>query len=128
VVIWRRAQTVLLSAQDMPVAKIAGVTFTRADQVRNVIHSFNADGLDSFYPKYKGGRPKTFTLPERRGIKKIAKSKPVEHDLRYMFCERAQRAPGAGGAPIGAPVPCTGRRRPVRRRCRPRRPARAPPV
>jgi hypothetical protein len=30
VVIWRRAQMVLLSAQRMPVAKIAEVTFTRA--------------------------------------------------------------------------------------------------
>ncbi len=29
---WRRAQTVLLPAQGMPVAKIAGVTFTSADQ------------------------------------------------------------------------------------------------
>lgn len=34
-------------------------------------------------PKYKGGRPKTFTLPERREIKKIAKSRPVEHGLPF---------------------------------------------
>nr|WTB35437.1 helix-turn-helix domain-containing protein [Streptomyces sp. NBC_00830] len=74
VVTWRRAQMVLLSAQGMPVAKIAAVTFTSADRVRDVIHNFNADGFDSLYPKYKGGRPKTFTLPERREIKKIAKS------------------------------------------------------
>jgi hypothetical protein len=33
--------------------------------------------------KYKGGRPKTFTLPERRDIKNIAKSKPTEHDLPF---------------------------------------------
>jgi transposase len=74
---------VLLSAQGMPVAKIAEVTFTSADRVRDVIHNFNADGFDSLYPKYKGGRPKTFTLPERREIKKIAKSKPTEHDLPF---------------------------------------------
>ncbi|AEY93825.1 putative transposase [Streptomyces hygroscopicus subsp. jinggangensis 5008] len=48
-----------------------------------MIHNFNADGFDSLYPKYKGGRPKTFTLPERREIKKFAKSKPVEHDLPF---------------------------------------------
>ena len=30
-----------------------------------------------------GGRPKTFTLPERREIKKIAKSEPTEHDLPF---------------------------------------------
>lgn len=83
VVTWRRAQMVLLSAQGMPVDKIAAVTFTSADRVRDVIHNFNADGFASLYPKYKGGRPRTFTLPERREIKKIAKSKPAEHDLPF---------------------------------------------
>ncbi|MEU2238550.1 IS630 family transposase [Streptomyces sp. NPDC018338] len=83
VVTWRRAQMVLLSAQRMPVARIAEVTFTSTDRVRDVIHNFNADGLDALYPKYKGGRPRTFTLPERREIKKIAKSKPTEHDLPF---------------------------------------------
>ncbi len=80
-VTWRRAQMVLLSAQGMSVGKIAEVTFTSADRVRDVIGNFNADGFDSLYPKYKGGRPRTFTLPERREIKKIAKSKPAEHGL-----------------------------------------------
>ncbi|GGT59246.1 hypothetical protein GCM10010271_73220 [Streptomyces kurssanovii] len=83
VVTWRRAQMVLLSAQGIPVAKIAEVTFTSGDRVRDVLHNFNADGFDFLYPKYKGGRPKTFTLPERREIKKIAKSKPTEHDLPF---------------------------------------------
>lgn len=83
VVTWRRAQMVLLSAQGMPVAKIAEVSFTSDDRVRDVIHNFNIDGFESLYPKYKGGRPKTFTLPERREIKKIAKSKPAEHDLPF---------------------------------------------
>lgn len=67
----------------MDVAKIAEVTFTSADRVRDVIHNFKADGFDSLYPKYRGGRPRTFTLPERREIKKIAKSKPVEHGLPF---------------------------------------------
>ncbi|MFB6940375.1 IS630 family transposase [Streptomyces sp. NPDC056305] len=83
VVTWRRAQMVLLSAQGMPVAKIAEVSFTSDDRVRDVIHNFNADGFDSLHPKYSGGRPRTFTLPERREIKKIAKSKPAEHDLPF---------------------------------------------
>ncbi|MEV1039932.1 IS630 family transposase [Streptomyces sp. NPDC050204] len=83
VVTWRRAQMLLLSAQGMPVDKIATVTFTSPDRVRDVIHNFNADGFEALYPKYKGGRPKTFTLPERREIKKIAKSKPVEHGLPF---------------------------------------------
>jgi transposase len=83
VVTWRRAQMVLLSAQRMPGARIAEVTFTSPDRLRDVIHNFNADGFDSLYPKYSGGRPRTFTLPERREIKKIAKSKPVEHGLPF---------------------------------------------
>ncbi|QUH01842.1 IS630 family transposase [Saccharopolyspora erythraea] len=83
VVTWRRAQMVLLSAQGMPVAKIATVAFTSEDRVRDVIHNFNTDGFDSLYPKYKGGRPPTFTLPQRREIKKVAKSKPAEHGLPF---------------------------------------------
>lgn len=43
VVTWRRARMVLLSAQGMDVAKIAEVTFTSADRVRDVIHDFDAD-------------------------------------------------------------------------------------
>jgi transposase len=92
VVTWRRAQMVLLSAQGMPVARIAGVTFTSADRVRDVIHNLNADGFDSLYPKYKGGRPRTFTLPERREIKKIAKSRPVEHGLPFSTWSLAKLA------------------------------------
>ncbi|GAP46409.1 transposase [Streptomyces azureus] len=47
VVTWRRAQMVLLSAQGMPVARIAEVSFTSPDRVRDVIHNFNADGFES---------------------------------------------------------------------------------
>ena len=83
VVTWRRAQMVLLSAQGMDVPGIARVAFTSEDRVRDVIHNFNADGFDSLYPKYKGGRAPRFTLPQRREIKKIAKSRPVEHDLPF---------------------------------------------
>ncbi|MFF2013891.1 IS630 family transposase [Streptomyces sp. NPDC058195] len=92
VVTWRRAQMVLLSAQRMPAVKIAEVTFTSADRVRDVIHNFNADGFESLYPKYRGGRPRTFTLPERREIKKIAKSKPAEHGLPLSTWSMAKLA------------------------------------
>ena len=76
VVTWRRAQMVLLSAQGMDVAQIAKVAFTSEDRVREVIHNFNADGFDSLYPRYSGGRPPTFTLPQRREVKKIAHPAP----------------------------------------------------
>ena len=56
---------------------------SREDRVRDVLHDFNADGFDSPYPKYAGGRPRMFNRPERREIKKIAKSKPVEHGLPF---------------------------------------------
>src|SRR4051812_13316599 len=83
VVTWRRAQMVLLSAQGMPVPKIAEVTFTSPDRVRDVLHNFNADGFDSLYPRYAGGRPPKFTLPQRTEIKKIALSHPGDHDLPF---------------------------------------------
>ncbi len=83
VVRWRRAQMVLLSAQNMSVPQIAKVAFTSEDRVREVIHNFNDDGFDSLDPKYSGGRPPKFTLPQRREIKKIALSRPTDHDLAF---------------------------------------------
>jgi len=78
VVSWRRAQIVLLAAQRMPATRIAEVAFTDPDTVREVIHNFNQDGFDSLYPRYRGGRPRTFTLPERQQIKRIALSVPSD--------------------------------------------------
>jgi transposase len=83
VVRWRRAQIVLWSAQRMDVPAIAKVAFTSEDRVRAVIHNFNSDGFGSLAPKYAGGRPPTFTLPQRREIKKIALSRPTDHDLPF---------------------------------------------
>jgi transposase len=83
VVTWRRAQMVLLSAQGMEVAKIAEVTFTSPDRVRDVLHNFNADGFDSLRPKYAGGRPPKFDLNQRAAIKKIALGRPVDHGLPF---------------------------------------------
>jgi transposase len=81
VVTWRRAQMVLLSAQGMAVAKIAEVIFTSPDRVRDVLHNFNADGFNCLYPRYRGGRPPTFTLGQRQQIKRLALSRPQDHDL-----------------------------------------------
>jgi transposase len=83
VVRWRRAQIVLWSAQRMDVPAIAKIAFTSEDRVRAVIHNFNDDGFDSLAPKYAGGRPPTFTLPQRREIKKIALARPTDHDLPF---------------------------------------------
>jgi transposase len=83
VVRWRRAQIVLWSAQGMDVPAIAKIAFTSEDRVREVIHNFNADGFDSLAPRYSGGRPAKFTLPERQEIKKVALSRPVDRGLPF---------------------------------------------
>jgi len=83
VVTWRRAQMVLLSAQGMDVEQIAKVAFSSPDRVREAINNFNDDGFESLYPKYAGGRPPTFTLPQRQKIKKIALSRPQDHGLPF---------------------------------------------
>ena len=57
-----------------------------------MIRNFNADGFSSLYPKYKGGHPPKFTLAQRREIKKIAKSKPAEHDLPFSAWSLAKLA------------------------------------
>jgi transposase len=68
VVKWRRAQIVLWSAQAMEVPAIAKIAFTSEDRVREVIHNFNDDGFASLEPRYAGGRPPKFTLPQRQAI------------------------------------------------------------
>ena len=92
VVTWRRAQMVLLSTQGMDVAQIAQVTFTSPDRVRDVLHNFNLDGFDSLYPRYRGGRPPTFTLAQRRAIKQRALSRPQDHDLPFSTWSLAKLA------------------------------------
>ena len=74
---------VLLSAQGMDVSQIAQVTFTSPDRVRDVLHNFNLDGFDALYPRYRGGRPPTITLAQRRAIKQLALSRPVDHALPF---------------------------------------------
>jgi hypothetical protein len=86
VVTWRRAQMVLLGAQDMDVSQIAQVTFASPDRVRDVLHNFNLDGFDALYLRYRGGRPPSFTLAQRRAITQLALSRPVDHDLPFSTC------------------------------------------
>lgn len=64
VVTWRRARMILLSAQGMPVPRIAQVAVTSPDRVRDVIHNLNTGGFDPTYPRYRGGRPPTFALKQ----------------------------------------------------------------
>ena len=57
-----------------------------------MIRDFNADGFGSLYPKYKGGHPPKFLLAQQREIKKIAKSRPTEHDLPFSIWSLAKLA------------------------------------
>ena len=99
VVTWRRAQMVLLSAQGMDISQIAQVTFAGPDRVRDVLHNFNLDGFDALYPRYRGGRPPTFTLAQRRQIKQLALSRPLDHALPFSTWSPGQagRVPGRQG-------------------------------
>jgi len=69
--------------QGMDVPQIARIAFTSEDRVREVIHNFNDDGFDSLDPKYAGGRPPKFTLPQRQQIKKIALGRPEDYGLPF---------------------------------------------
>jgi transposase len=80
---WRRAQMVLLSAQGMDIAQIAQVTFTSPDRVRDVLHNSTWMGSTRCTPRYRGGRPPSFTLAQRRAIKQLALSRPQDHDLPF---------------------------------------------
>ncbi len=57
-----------------------------------MLHNFTADGFDSLYPRYAGGRPPVFTLAQRREIKKIAKSRPAGHGLPFSRWSLAKLA------------------------------------
>jgi transposase len=92
VVTWRRAQMVPLSVQGTDVPAIAKVAFASEDRVRDVIRNLNADGFGSLYPRYQGGHPPKLTPSQRREIKKIAKSKPAEHDLPFSTRSLARPA------------------------------------
>jgi len=83
---------VLLSAQAMDVSQIAQVTLISPDRIRDVLHNFNLDRFDSLYPRYRGGRPPTFTLAQRRRIKQLALSRPVDHDLPFSTWSLAKLA------------------------------------
>jgi transposase len=89
---WRRALIVLWSAQAMDVPAIARIAFTSEDRVRAVIHNFDDDGFASLDARYAGGRPPKFTLAQRQQIKKIALSRPTDHDLPFSTWSLAKLA------------------------------------
>jgi hypothetical protein len=61
--------------------RIAEVTCTSPDRVRDVIHNFDADGFDALCPRHRGGRPATFSADQRAEITKVARGRPTDHGL-----------------------------------------------
>ena len=57
-----------------------------------MLDNVNADGFDALYPRYRGGRLPTFTLPQRRRIKTLALSRPADHDLPFATRSLAKLA------------------------------------
>jgi Homeodomain-like domain-containing protein len=99
VVTWRRAQMVLLSAQGMPVATIAEVTFTSPDRVRDVLHNFTADGFDSLYPRLRRRaaaevRPAAADRDQEDRAEPHGRPRPAVLDLEPV---QAGRLPGRRG-------------------------------
>jgi Homeodomain-like domain-containing protein len=93
VVIWRRAQMVLLSAQGMDAAEIAKVAFTSEDRVRDVIRNFNVDGdpgreprprMRATYTRTQGVRH-LFAADELGEDKLFGHVKPA-HSVRTTHC------------------------------------------
>ena len=54
----RRATIIMASAAGTPVPAIARLVAADEDTVRDVIHAFNARGLDALDPQWAGGRPR----------------------------------------------------------------------
>src|SRR5207247_10535343 len=97
----RRAQVLLLAAQQMPATRIAEVVFSDPDTVREVIRNFNRDGFDALYPRYRGGRPRTFTLPQRQEIKRIALAVPTDLGQPFATWSLAKLAGYLGPQAVG---------------------------
>jgi hypothetical protein len=57
-----------------------------------VLHNVNLDGFQALYPRYRGGRPPTFTLAQRRAIQQLALSRPHDHDLPFSTWSLAKLA------------------------------------
>ena len=72
----RRAQVILLSAQGMRAADIAGKTYLHTEYVRELIRRFNYEGLTLFKERPKSGRPITFDKEMRAEIVEIALCPP----------------------------------------------------
>jgi transposase len=79
----RRATMIMASASGTPVPAIARLVAADEDTVRDVIHAFNARGLDALDPQWAGGRPRLITDEDVEFIVETAKTRPAKHGLPF---------------------------------------------
>lgn len=93
---WRRSLVVSMSSQGKSAAGIAGALGADDDWVRDVIHAFNRDRMDSLRPRWAGGRPPKFSQEMRAQIVEIAATRPqlFEGALYPLVAHQACRLPG----------------------------------
>jgi transposase len=83
IVKWRRALVVLSSAGGNDVAVIARLVQTSPDRVREMIHSFNDQGMRALDPQWAGGRPRRITTEQRSLITTTAKQRPTSLGMPF---------------------------------------------
>lgn len=76
VVRYRRALVVLASAGGNTVPVIARLVQAAPDRVREVIHDFNARGLEALDPKWAGGRPRSISDDDVAFVVETATARP----------------------------------------------------
>jgi transposase len=79
----RRATMIMASASGTPVPAIARLVAADEDTVRDVIHAFNAQGLDALDPQWAGGRPRLISDEDVEFIVATATERPAVHDLPF---------------------------------------------
>src|SRR4051794_33982426 len=78
----RRATFIMASAAGTPVPPIAWLVAADEDTVRDVIHAFDARGLDAVDPQWAGGRPRLISDDDVEFVVATATSR----DPRAMGC------------------------------------------
>jgi transposase len=79
----RRATMIMASSSGTPVPAIARLVAADEDTVRDVIHAFNARGLDALDPRWAGGRPRLISDEDVEFIVATAKTRPEAHGLPF---------------------------------------------
>lgn len=102
----RRATMVLASSAGTPVPAIARLVAADEDTVRDVIHAFNARGLDALDPRWAGGRPHLMSNDDVEFIVATATTRPSTHGLAFPHCSVRKLAAHPGECDHRCPHGC----------------------